>query len=183
MVHTVVLAALIIGVIAIVPSAMAHHTDDTDEPQCKKWHLKAINDYVDKGQVPPGIKQLLMECMQDGYIPQGDLPPPLDTWYEKTIEQDEDDSPAPVVLDGLKVELHTKEVKIPYGPNNIETKINPCPSGQIIIDRLADIQFQNIEVQPSVIIESDRTTVTISSSNKIGQGLLTITTPCLGLIE
>ncbi len=64
MVHMVVLAALVIGTIAIIPSAMAHHTDATDEAQCKKWHIQAINDYVDKGQVPPGIQKLLMECLQ-----------------------------------------------------------------------------------------------------------------------
>jgi len=180
MVHTVVLAALIIGIVAIVPSAMAHHTDDPDEPQCKKWHIQAINDYVDKGHVSPGIQKLLMECLQDGYNPHdGALPPPLDTWYE-TLDDEEENSP-PVVLEGLRVELHTKEVVIPSGPNIIVTKFNPCPSGQVIIDRLADIQFQNIEVQPSVIIEPDRTTVTISSSNKIGEGILVITTPCLGI--
>jgi hypothetical protein len=184
MVHTVVLAALVIGIVAIIPSAMAHHTDDPDEAQCKKWHIQAINDYVDKGQVSPGIQKLLMECLQDGYDPDdGNLPPPLDTWYETlAADEHEEDSPPSVVLDGLVVELYQKGVVIPSGPNNIVTKFNPCPPGQIIIDRLADIQFQNIEVQPSVIIEPDRTTVTITSSNKIGEGLLTITTPCLGLV-
>ena len=180
MVRTIVLAALFIGIVAIVPSAMAHHTDDPDEPQCKKWHIKAINDYVDKGHVPPGIEKLLKECMQDGYKPHGDLPPPLDAWYE-TLD-DEDENPPPVVLDGLRVELHTKEVVIPSGPNNIVTKFNPCPSGQIIIDRPADIIYQNIQVQPSVIIEPDRTTMTMTSMNTNGEGLLVITTPCLGIV-
>jgi len=167
MVHTVVLAALVIGIVAIVPSAMAHHTDATDEAQCKKWHHQAFVDYIDKGQVPPGIQKLLMECLLDGYDPQDvDLPPP----------------PPPVVLDGLRVEFILKEVVIPSGPEIMETTFSPCPSGQIIIDRPADIQYQNIQVQPSVIIEPDRTTMTMISQNTNGEGLLLITTPCLGLV-
>jgi len=53
MVHVVVLAALVIGIVAIIPSAMAHHTDSTEEAQCKKWHLKAITDYIEKGHTIP----------------------------------------------------------------------------------------------------------------------------------
>lgn len=182
MVHTVVLAALVIGIVAIVPSAMAHHTDDPDEPQCKKWHIKAITDYVDKGHVPPGIEKLLMECMQDGYKPQGDLPPPLDIWYETLDDDDEEENPPPVVLDGLRVEFIQKEVVIPSGPNILKTTFNPCPSGQIIIDRPADIEYQNIQVQPSVVIEPDRITMTMRSMNTNGEGSLLITTPCLGIV-
>jgi hypothetical protein len=180
MVHTVVLAALVIGIVAIIPSAMAHHTDATDEAQCKKWHHQAYTDYVEKGQVPPGIQKLLMECLQDGYIPLAALPPPLDTWYE-TLD-DEEENPPPVVLDGLRVEFILKEVVIPSGPEIMETTFSPCPSGQIIIDRPADIQYQNIQVQPSVTIEPDRTTMTMISQNTNGEGLLLITTPCLGLV-
>ncbi len=183
MVHMVVLAALVIGTIAIIPSAMAHHTDATDEAQCKKWHHQAFVDYIDKGQVPPGIQKLLMECLLDGYDPQDvDLPPPLDAWYEQNIAQDEEENSPPVVLDGLRVEFILKEVVIPSGPEIMETTFSPCPSGQIIIDRPADIQYQNIQVQPSVIIEPDRTTMTMISQNTNGEGLLLITTPCLGLV-
>jgi len=183
MVRTVVLAALVIGIVAIVPSAMAHHTEDPDEPQCKKWHIQAINDYVDKGHVTPGIQKLLMECLQDGYNPNdGALPPPLDTWYETLDDEDEEENLPPVVLDGLRVEFIQKEVVIPSGPNILKTTFTPCPSGQIIIDRPVDTQYQNIQVQPSVIIEPDRTTMTMTSMNTNGEGLLVITTPCLGLV-
>ena len=183
MVHTVVLAALVIGIVAIVPSAMAHHTDSTDEPQCKKWHLQAFTDYIEKGQVSPGIQKLLMECLQDGYSPLGtNLPPPLDAWYAAQAEAEEEENSSPPISNGLIVEVVDKEFKIPISGDSIETKLNPCHPGQIILEFPEETILSN-GADVTFSLESDRITFLMTSINPNLEGTLLLKTSCLGIVN
>jgi len=182
MVHTIVVFAIIIGIITVVPSAMAHHTENSEnESQCGKWYYQAVSGYIEKDKVPPGVQMLLKECLEQGFNPPGDLPPPLDSWYES---QDDDDNTLPPVLSGLIVELNTIEVDIPVHPSMaIDTDIHPCPSGEIIIDE-SDMQITADDPNANVnlFIETDRTTLLMTSANRFGTGTLVLTTPCLGIV-
>ncbi len=183
MVHTAVLAALVIGIIAIVPSAMAHHTADPDEPQCKKWHLQAFTDYIEKGQVSPGIQKLLMECMQDGYDPLGiDLPPPLDAWYEAQTEVEEEENSSPPISNGLIVEVVDKEFIIPISGVSMVTKLNPCHPGQIILEFPEETILSN-GADVTFSLESDRITFLMTSINPNLEGTLLLKTSCLGIVN
>ena len=182
MVHTAVLAALVIGIIAIVPSAMAHDTDATEEAQCKKWHLKALTDYIEKGQVPPGIQKLLMECLQDDYEPKGDLPPPIDAWYAAQAEAEEEENSSPPISNGLIVEVVDKEFKIPISGDSIETKLNPCHPGQIILEFPEETILSN-GADVTFSLESDRITFLMTSINPNVEGTLLLKTSCLGIVN
>jgi len=182
MVHTAVLAALVIGIIAIVPSAMAHHTDDPDEAQCKKWHLQAFTDYIEKGQVPPGIQKLLMECLKDDYEPKEDLPPPIDAWYAAQSDEDEEEDSSPPISNGLIVEVVDKEFIIPISGNSMETKLNPCHPGQIILEFPEETILSN-GADVTFSLESDRITFLMTSINPNVEGTLLLKTSCLGIVN
>jgi len=183
MVHTAVLAALVIGIIAIVPSAMAHHTADPDEPQCKKWHLQAFTDYIEKGQVSPGIQKLLMECLQDGYSPLGtNLPPPLDAWYEAQTEVEEEENSSPPISNGLIVEVVDKEFIIPISGVSMVTKLNPCPPGQIIF-KIPEETILSNGADVTFSLKSDRITFLMTSINPNLEGTLLLKTSCLGIVD
>ena len=183
MVHTIVVFAIIIGIITVVPSAMAHHTGNSEnESQCGKWYYQAVSDYIDTDKVPPGIQKLLKECIDDGFNPPGQLPPPLDEWFEKT-HSEKDGNQLPPVLSGLRVNFNTIEVNIPIdSTKEIETDLHPCPSGEIIIDDPGKQLLDN-DAFVSLFIKTDRTTLTMRSTNVVGAGTVVISTPCLGFVE
>ena len=175
MVPTIVAAAILIGSFTVFPSAIAVHSNNTeDDLTCDKWYFLAYKEYQQKGWIPKGIEDKVIECNEDGFKSPWDLP----------INSDEEESNEPpvVVLSGLKVEFRVLETEIPVSSQIIETKLNPCPSGEIIIDE-PSMQILDENAQLSVDVETDRTTLTMISSNPFGEGSLLLSTPCLGMLE
>lgn len=172
MVPMIVVAGVIIGMITIVPSAMADHKDGSDDGKdwkiCKKSFEKAFKDFRKHGFITPERRTLVNQCLSEGFQSPWNLP---------KDELDDNRSPA---LSGLSVEFVTIESDIPNGSGIFDKKLHPCPSGKIIIDEpLLEI---DVNAQVSVEIMTDRTTLMISSFNMDIPGTAVIVTPCLGVI-
>jgi len=172
MVPMIVVAGVIIGMITIVPAAMADREDDDDNKEwksCKKWFFEAFRDFRKHGYITPESRTLVNQCLSDGHqspwkLPKGEL----------------EDVPPPA-LSGLTVEFVISEAEIPYGAEIIESKVFPCPSGTIIID--TPTTEQDVNAQLSLDIMTDRATLMVRSFNTGNAGTLVLVTPCLGIIE
>jgi hypothetical protein len=171
MVPTIVIAAALIGTIAIIPTAMAHHSKNAEsQDRCNKWFLKSYKEFKNEEFLPPGIKSLVNDCLAHGY--ESPWPQP----------NDELNDVPPPVLSGLKVNFETSDIKIPLSSIIVESKTYPCQTGKIIIDD-PDMEM-DINAQVSLEIMNDRTTLMVRSFNMDTQaGNLVLITPCLGVME
>ncbi len=171
MVPTIVVAGVIIGMITIVPVAMADredNDDDKDWKSCKKWFFEAFRDFRKHSFISPVIRSLVNQCLNAGFESPWELP------------KDELEDVSPPALSGLSVEFVIMEADIPNDSQIIDKKLHPCPSGKIIIDEpLLEI---NVNAQVSVEIMTDRTTLMMSSFNMDIPGTAVLVTPCLGVI-
>ncbi len=171
MVPTIVVAGVIIGMITIVPAAMADredNDDDKDWKSCKKWFFEAFRDFRKHSFISPVIRSLVNQCLSEGFQSPWNLP------------KDELDDNRTPPLSGLSVEFVTIESDIPNGSGIFDKKLHPCPSGKIIIDEpLLEI---DVNAQVSVEIMTDRTTLMMSSFNMDIPGTAVLVTPCLGVI-
>ena len=181
MVPTIVIAGVLIGMIAIVPSAVADQKkhdddDDDDEEKCTKWFYLAFKEFSKKGWIPQGIEKKVLDCYDDGHESPWDLP-------NLNPHEDEQDDPLPPVLSGLIVELVVSDMKIPVSNIHVENAHNPCPSGKIIIDS-PEWTVLDVAAEVFVNMENDRTTLMVTTKNLNNiEGMLLFTTPCLGLVE
>ena len=171
MVPTIVVAGVIMGMITIVPVAMADREDDDDDKDwksCKKWFFEAFRDFRKHSFISPEIRSLVNQCLNGGYESPWELP------------KDELEDVPPPALSGLTVEFVTSETEIPNGAEIIESKVFPCPPGKIIIDTpTSDL---DVNAQLSLDIMSDRATLMVRSFNTGNAGTLVLVTPCLGVI-
>ncbi len=105
MVPTIVVAGVIIGMITIIPSAMADHKKDDDKGQdwktCKKSFEKAFKEFRKHGFITPERRTLVNQCLSDGFESPWNLP------------KDELDENPTSVLSGLSVEFVIMEADIP----------------------------------------------------------------------
>ena len=180
LVPTVVVVGVIIGMIAIVPSALADKKNDEDDDTetCKKWFYHAYKEFKKHKWIPPGIAKKAIECQDDGHESPYDLP-------VLNPNPEEPENPQPPVLSGLKVEFVVSEMTIPKGPSTIFTgnTHNPCSSGEIIIDS-PDWTVLDVIAEVIVDMENDRTTLTVHTKNHDNiDGMVLFTTPCLGIVE
>jgi len=169
MVHTVVVASLIIG-IAAIPVAMADYNEDNkDEKKCLKWFSKAIKKYQQKGFVPPGYAEKVEECLEAGFKSPTPLP---------FMEIPEDDK---LPMNGLKINLMMHEVIV----NNVllnTVELQPCTAGEIIFAK-GEVDTGGLAVSGvDQEISLDRTTLWVEISNRRGvEGIVSLVMPCLGL--
>ncbi len=175
MVHTVVVAAVIIGMIAIVPYAMADHQknfdDDDDDNKCQKRFHQAFEEFNKTGFIPAGIKHKVLDCLEEGFISPWELP-------------DMGINPQQSTLTGLTIEFVESKTVIPIitGAQILET--NPCNPGQIVF---GDMKIENLDINVSslqLFLQEDQTTLIVKFTNLDSKvGTLVLVTPCLGLIS
>jgi len=172
MVPTIVVAGVLIGMITIVPSAMADLKKDDDDKNdwksCKKWFYQAFRDFRKHGYITPESRTLVNQCLSDGFESPWKLP-----------KEELDEKPL-AVLSGLSVEFVTMEADIPIGSQIFDKILTPCPSGKIIIDE-PHLEI-DVNAQVSVEVMTDRTTLILSSFNMGIPGTAVLVTPCLGII-
>jgi len=180
MVPTIVVAGVIIGMIAIVPSAMADHKKDDDKGKdwktCKKWFYQAFKDFKKHGFITLERRTIVNQCLNDGFESPWNLP-----------KEALDEKP-PSVLSGLSVEFVESKIEIPVSPgsplNAVEEiiEVYPCPAGEIVI---GDLQVVSVGSKTTMKFEllGDKTTLMLITTNKdTTPDTLVLLTPCLGLI-
>jgi len=173
MVPTIVVAAAIVGMITIVPVAMADRDDDDDDDDdeytCKKWFFKAFKEYNKKGFVPAGIKDKVRECIADGHKSHWELP-------------DMDENPQPPILTGLEVEFVESKINVPISTQDHIQEIFPCPTGEVVI---GDMEILSVSTNTRFTLElqNDKTTLVVKTKNfGANDDTLVLMAPCLGLV-
>ena len=180
MVPMIVVAGVIIGMITIVPSAMADRKDGSDDGKdwkiCKKSFEKAFKDFKKHGFITPERRTLVNQCLSEGFESPWNLP---------KDELDDNRSPA---LSGLSVEFVESKIEIPVSPgsplNAVEEiiEVYPCPAGEIVIGELLVLSVGS-KTTMKFELQGDKTTLILKTTNKdTTPDTLVLLTPCLGLI-